>query len=58
MEIADKPQMDPRPLPPAWITKLSEFARQIAPQEFSGKIELNFMQGGVTGTNVTQSYRK
>jgi hypothetical protein len=58
MEISDKAMVDPRPLPPAWITKLSEFARQIAPQEFSGKIELNFMQGGVTGTNVTQSYRK
>jgi hypothetical protein len=52
------PSTDQRPIPPAWITKLSEFARQIVPQEFSGKIELNFLQGGVTGTNVTQSYRK
>ena len=46
-----------KPIPPPWIARLEEFARQIAPNEFSGKVELNFLQGGVTGTNVTQTYR-
>jgi hypothetical protein len=52
------PSTDPKPFAPNWVTKLSEYARQVAPEGFTGKIELNFLQGGVTGTNVTQSYRK
>jgi hypothetical protein len=52
------PLTETREQPPTWIVKLTEFARQIAPRDFSGKVELNFLKGGVTGTNVTQSYRK
>jgi len=48
----------PRPVPPAWIQRIEEFVRQTAPESFSGKVELNFLQGGLTGTNVTQSYRR
>jgi len=48
----------PKVFTPMWVIKIQQFTRQVIPEGFTGKIELNILQGGVTSTNVTQSYRQ
>jgi hypothetical protein len=42
---------------PEWVTRIKELAHQIAPPGFCGKVEINFLNGGVTSVNKTESYR-
>ena len=42
---------------PNWVLRLREYASQVAPKNYCGKVELNFLNGGVTSTNYMQSIR-